>query len=123
MVCEIKLVFTKLLALVHVRLGNYCLILWRVHLGNGVNESRNILILAGDMFLGYIFLMREENQLLHLVFSRLAKNTCLKPSGTPYSFVIQSYLKIHNFLLSLECHFSPLEVNKLLDTTHKSKTT
>lgn len=61
-------------------------------MGNGVNESRNILILAGDTFLGYIFLMKEENQLLHLVFSRLAKNTCLKSSGTPYSFSIQSYL-------------------------------
>lgn len=48
-------------------------------LGNGVNESRNILILAGDTLLEYIFLMREENQLLHLVFSRLAKNTSLNP--------------------------------------------
>jgi len=50
MVCEIKLVFTKLLGLVHMRQGKYCLILRRVHLGNGVNESRNILILAGDKF-------------------------------------------------------------------------
>lgn len=30
-------------------------------------------------------------------------------------------LKIHNFLLPLECHFSPLEVSKLLDTTDKLK--
>lgn len=94
-------------------------------MGNGVNESRNILILPGDTLLGYVFLMREENQLLHLVFSRLAKNTCLSPVALLIVLLFRATsmfdLKIHNFLLSLECYFSPLEVSKLLDTTDKSK--
>ncbi|KAJ6666817.1 hypothetical protein lerEdw1_018819 [Lerista edwardsae] len=37
--CEITLTFTKLLSIIaHVRLGNHCLILKRVNMGNGRNE-------------------------------------------------------------------------------------
>lgn len=62
-------------------------------------------------FWGYIFLMGEENQLLRLVFSCLAKSTCPKHHGTPYCFVIQSFLnawlKESQFSSLIRVAFSP----------------